>query len=326
MKVFVSRAIPPAGMEYLKAAGGIEVEANPMDEGLSKTSLTNRAADAEGLLCLLTDTIDADFMAASPKLRVISNMAVGYNNIDIAAATKRGIVVTNTPGVLTDATADLTWALLLAVSRRIGEGERLVRSGQWRGWGPLQLLGSEVSGKTLGIIGLGRIGQAVARRALAFNMRILYYNRSAIDPNIEKELRARRVGLDEIFEQSDFVSVHAPYTKETHHMVNAERLSFMKSSAYLINTSRGTLVDEAALVEALRENRIGGAGLDVFEREPELAPGLADLENVVIVPHLGSATIETRNAMSRLAAVNLVAALRGERPPNPVNPEVLKKS
>jgi glyoxylate reductase len=312
MKVFVSRAIPPAGMEYLKAAKGIEVEANPMDEGLSKTSLTNRSQDAEGLLCLLTDTIDADFMAASPKLRVISNMAVGYNNIDVAAATKRGIVVTNTPGVLTDATADLTWALMLAVSRRLGEGERLVRSGQWRGWGPLQLLGNEVSGKTLGIIGMGRIGQAVARRALGFGMRILYYNRSMLDATVEKELKARRVGLNEIFEQCDFVSVHAPYTKETHHLVNAERLSLMKSSAYLINTSRGTLVDEAALVEALRENRIGGAGLDVFEREPELAPGLADLENAVIVPHLGSATIETRNAMSRLAAVNLVAALRGE--------------
>lgn len=324
MKAFVSRAIPPAGLKVLEEATDLEVSYNPLDEGFSKAKLIARTSQAEGLLCLLTDTIDAEALAGCPNLKVVSNMAVGYNNIDVAEATRRGILVTNTPGVLTEATADFTWALLLAVARRVGEGERLVRSHNWHGWGPLQLLGGEVNGKTLGLIGMGRIGQAVARRASGFNMNILYHSRSPLDESLESELKVRRVELDELLESSDFVSLHAPYTKETHHLINAERLEQMKPTAYLVNTSRGPLVDEAALVVALQQEQIAGAGLDVYEKEPELYTGLSDLENVVLAPHLGSATHQTRGEMSRLAATNLVMALRGQRPLHPVNPEVLK--
>lgn len=323
-KIFVSRAIPPAGMELLQAARDLEVTANPLDEGLSRAMFVERAREAEGLLCLLTDTIDAEVMAACSKLRVISNMAVGYNNIDVAEATRRNIVVTNTPGVLTEATADFAWALLMAVARRVVEGDRLVRSGNWGGWGPLQLLGSEVNGKTLGIIGLGRIGQALARRAKGFNMPVQYYNRSRLAPELEAEFAASYVELDELLATSDFVSLHAPYSPAVHHLINAERLNAMKPGAYLINTARGPMIDEAALVTALQNGPIAGAGLDVFEREPALAEGLADLPNVVLAPHIASATHQTRGEMSRLAATNLIAALRGERPPHPVNPEVLE--
>jgi glyoxylate reductase len=323
MKVFVSRAIPPAGLQVLEAATNLEIDYNPHDAGLSKADLIARAAQTEGLLCLLTDTIDAEVLASCPNLKVVSNMAVGFNNIDVAEATRRGILVTNTPGVLTDATADLTWALLLAVARRIGEGERMVRAGEWHGWGPLQLLGGEVNGKTLGIIGMGRIGQAVARRALGFNMKVIYHNRSVLDPALESELKATGVGLDELIATSDFVSLHAPYTKETHHLINAERLAQMQPTAYLINTSRGPLVDEAALVAALKNNQIAGAALDVYEQEPLLYPGLRELDNAVLAPHLGSATHQTRGEMSRLAATNLVLGLHGQRPLYPVNPELL---
>ncbi|HEX2914172.1 MAG TPA: D-glycerate dehydrogenase [Chloroflexia bacterium] len=326
MKAFVSRAIPPAGLEVLQAAPDIEVSANPFDQGLSRTELIAHTKETDGLLCLLTDSIDGSFIAACPNLKVISNMAVGYNNIDVAEATRRGILVTNTPGVLTETTADFTWALLLASARRIGEGERLVRSGDWHGWGPLQLLGGEVNGKMLGLIGMGRIAQATARRARGFNMRVLYYSRTRLDPTLENELNARAVSLDELLAESDFVSIHAPYTAGTHHIINAERLGLMKPTSYLINTARGPLVDEGALVAALQEGRIAGAGLDVYEREPELALGLTGLDNVILAPHLGSATVETRNEMSRLAATNLVLALRGEQPLHLVNPEVLKSS
>ena len=323
MKIFVSRALPPAGLEILQAAADMEVAANPLDEGLSKAMLAERAAEADGLLCLLTDTIDAEVFEACPHLKVVSNMAVGYNNIDVPEATRRGVLVTNTPGVLTEATADFTWALLLAAARRLGEGERLIREGNWHGWGPLQLLGGEVNGKTLGLIGMGRIGQAVARRAGGFNMNILYYSRSALDEKLAGELKARRVELDELLASSDFVSLHAPYTNQTHHLIDAGRLNRMKPTAYLVNTSRGPLVDEAALVAALQKGQIAGAGLDVYEKEPELYPGLTELDNVVLAPHLGSATHQTRGEMSRLAATNLVMALRGQRPLHPVNPEVL---
>ncbi|MBN9387276.1 MAG: D-glycerate dehydrogenase [Chloroflexi bacterium] len=325
MKAFVSRAIPPAGLQVLDTATGLEIDYNSHDAGLSKADLIARTGQSEGLLCLLTDTIDAEVLASCPNLKVISNMAVGYNNIDVAEATRRGILVTNTPGVLTDTTADLTWALLLAVARRIGEGERLVRAGEWHGWGPLQLLGGEVNGKTLGIIGMGRIGQAVARRALGFNMKVIYHNRSGLDPALESELKATRVGLDELIAKSDFVSLHAPYTKETHHLINAEKLARMQPTSYLINTARGPLVDEAALVAALKNNRIAGAALDVYEEEPVLYPGLRELDNAVLAPHLGSATHQTRGEMSRLAATNLVMALSGKRPLHPVNPDVLEK-
>ena len=324
MKVFVSRAIPPAGLQVLEAETGLEIEYNRRDEGLSKADLIKRTGQAEGLLCLLTDTIDAEVLAGCPNLKVVSNMAVGYNNIDVGEATRRGILVTNTPGVLTETTADLTWALLLAVARRIGEGERMVRAGEWHGWGPLQVLGGEVNGKTLGLIGMGRIGQAVARRATGFNMKIIYYNRSKLDPALESELKATAVELDELIGSSDFVSVHAPYTKETHHLIDGEKLARMRPTAYLINTARGPMVEEAALVAALKNNRIAGAALDVYEQEPLLYPGLRELDNVVLAPHLGSATHQTRGEMSRLAATNLVMALRGERPLHLVNSVVLE--
>jgi glyoxylate reductase len=323
MKAFVSRAIPPRGMEVLKETPGLEVRANSLDQGLKREELIAQAQQVDGLLCLLTDAIDADFLAACPNLKVVSNMAVGFNNIDVAAATRRGILVCNTPGVLTETTADFTWALLLAAARRVGEGERLVRSGNWHGWGPLQLLGGDVHGKTLGLIGMGRIGQAVARRAKGFNMTVLYHSRSSLPPALAAELNARQVLLDELLTTSDFVSLHAPYNQQTHHLINAERLDRMKPAAYLINTARGPLVEEAALVAALRNGRIAGAGLDVYEREPAIDPGLFDCENAVLAPHLGSASIETRNEMSRLAATNLALALQGELPLHVVNPEVL---
>jgi glyoxylate reductase len=325
MKVFVSRAIPPAGLKLLEETPELEVSYNSLDGGLSKAQLIERAAPVRGLLCLLTDRIDAEVLAGCPELKVVSNMAVGYNNIDVAEATRRGIAVTNTPGVLTEATADFTWALLLATARRIGEGERLVRAHNWHGWGPLQLLGGEFKGKTLGLIGMGRIGQAVARRASGFNMNVIYHNRTPLEKKLENVLQVRPVGLDELIETSDFVSLHAPYTDQTHHLINAERLARMKPTAYLINTARGPLVDEAALVTALQQEQIAGAGLDVFEKEPELYPGLTDLDNVVLAPHLGSATHETRGEMSRLAAAHLVAVLRGQRPLHIVNPEVLSQ-
>ena len=324
MKIFVSRAIPPEGLAILEAAAGLEISRNERDAGLSADELIVGAKEVEGLLCLLTDTIDARFMAGCPRLKVISNMAVGYNNVDVAEATRRGILVTNTPGVLTEATADFTWALLLATARRLAEGDRLVRAGRWEGWGPLQLLGGEVSGKTLGIIGMGRIGQAVARRAAGFGMTILYHNRQPLEGEATQGLNLRYASLEELLTRSDFVSLHAPYNPDTHYLINAERLALLKPSAYFINTSRGPLVDEAALVVALQRGQLAGAGLDVYEREPALSPGLAALENVVLAPHLGSATHQTRGEMARLAATNLVTALGGQRPPHPVNPAVLK--
>ncbi len=322
-KVLVSRAIPGAGMRVLEEAD-LDLRSNPLDEGLSRANLLAQAAPVEGLLCLLTDTIDAEFLAACPRLRVVSNMAVGFNNIDLAEATRRGILVTNTPGVLTEATADFTWALLLATARRLAEGDRLVRSGGWQGWSPLQLLGGDIYGKTLGLIGMGRIGQAVARRAGGFGMRVLYHSRHPLDPALEATLNARGVELDELLAASDFVSLHAPYNPQTHHLLDAARLARLKPTAYLINTARGPLVDEAALVAALQNGQLAGAGLDVYEKEPELAPGLAQLENVVLAPHLGSASDATRGEMARLAATNLVLALAGQPPLHPVNPEVLK--
>ncbi len=323
MKAFVSRAIPPAGMKVLEETAGLELRANSLDAGLSRADLIAQAQQVEGLLCLLTDTIDADFLAVCSNLKVVSNMAVGYNNIDVNEATRRGILVCNTPGVLTETTADLAFGLLLAVARRLGEGERLVRSHNWHGWGPLQLLGGEVNGKTIGIIGMGRIGQAMARRSKGFGMRVLYNSRTRLSPELETELAAQSASLEELLAQSDFVSLHAPYSQETHHLINAEKLGQMKATAYLINTARGPLVEEAALVTALREGQIAGAGLDVYEREPQLDPGLFKLENAVLAPHLGSATTETRNEMSRLAATNLALALQGKPPLHPVNPEVL---
>jgi glyoxylate reductase len=275
----------------------------------------------EALLCNILDRVDGALLDACPGLKVVANFGVGFNNIDVAAATARRIPVTNTPGVLTDATADMTFALLLAVARRLGEGERIVRANKWDGWQPLQLLAADVTGATLGIIGFGRIGQAVAQRAKAFGMRVIYWNRSDVRESFGFD--ATRVSFEDVLRQSDFVSLHVAYNPETHHLLSEPQFALMKPTAFVINTSRGAVINEAALVRALHTKRIAGAALDVFEREPQLAPGLADLENVVLAPHLGSATIGTRTKMGMIAVDNLLAVCAGRRPLNCVNPEAL---
>jgi len=321
VNVYVTREIPQAGLDMLRDACE-RVEINSEDRVLSREELLTAVQGRDGVLCLLTDTVDAAVLDAAKGCRVFANYAVGHNNIDVPAATARGIAVTNTPGVLTDATADLTWALLFATARRIPEGDRYTRAGRFRGWSPMLLLGGDISGRTLGIIGAGRIGTAVALRSRGFRMRVLYFDR-AQNEALEQAVGAERADLERLLRESDFVSVHVSLDESTRHLIGARELGLMKPTAYLVNTSRGPVVDENALVAALRQRRIAGAGLDVFENEPALAPGLAELDNVVIPPHLGSATIATRTRMATLAATNLVAALRGERPPNIVNPEVL---
>lgn len=300
-----------------------ELIANPEDRAYSKAELIQAVRGADAVLCLLTDPIDADVLEAARGCRVFANVAVGYNNIDVSAATARDILVTNTPGVLTDATADLTWTLLLGVARRVAEGDRVMRAEAFPGWGMFYMLGGDVTGRTLGLIGPGRIATAVARRAAGFDMTILYHGRHD-SPEIDA-LGGRRVGLDELLRESDFVSLHVPLTDATRHMIDDAALAAMKPTAYLINTARGPVVDEAALVRALRDGTIAGAGLDVYEDEPRMAAGLADCPNTVLLPHLGSATHATRAAMSRIAAENVLAVLQGRRPANPVNPEVLER-
>jgi len=324
LKVYITRRIPEPGIEMIRKEH--EVEINPYDRVLTREELLQAVKGKDGILCLLTDKIDAEvFDAAGPQLKVVSNYAVGYDNIDVNEATKRGIVVTNTPGVLTETTADLAWALILATARRIVEADKFTRAGKYEGWAPMLFLGQDVYGKTLGIVGMGRIGQAVARRAKGFNMKVLYNDIRRIPEETEKELNATFVSLDELLEQSDFVSLHTYLSPETYHLINEERLRKMKKTAYLINTSRGPVVDESALVRALKEGWIAGAGLDVYEFEPKLVPGLAECENAVLLPHIASASVETRTKMATMAAENLLAVLAGKMPPNPVNPEVLKK-
>jgi glyoxylate reductase len=321
-RIVVSRRIPEPGIERLRQAG--EVRVSPEDRALTADELREAATGAEALVTFLHDRIDGALLhAAGEQLRVVANVAVGYDNVDVPAATSRGVLVTNTPGVLTDATADIAIGLMLAITRRLGEGERLIRARRPWAWSMDFMLGHGLRGKTLGIAGLGEIGQAVARRARAFGMEIAYHQRSAADPDLERELGARRLDLPELLATADVVSLHVPLTEETRHLIDADALARMKPDAYLINTARGPVVDEGALAEALHEGRIAGAGLDVYESEPEVHPGLLDLDNVVLAPHLGSATIETREAMACLAADNVVAVLSGDDPPTPVNPEVL---
>ena len=295
------------------------------DKPLSKTELMARVKDREGLVCLITDTIDASVLESCPALKVVSNVAVGFNNIDVAAATKRGVVVTNTPDVLTETTADFAWTLLMATARRVVEADRYVRDGKFTQWEYMVLLGGDVHDKTLGIIGFGRIGRAMARRALGFNMRVLYQDAVAADPATERELRATRTDTATLLRDSDFVSIHTPLLPDTRHLINAQSLRTMKKTAYLVNASRGPVVDEAALVQALKEGWIAGAGLDVFEEEPKVHPGLMGLSNVVLAPHIASASSDTRIKMAALAVDNCLAVLEGQTPPTPVNPEVLGK-
>lgn len=315
-EVLITREIPEAGLRLLE-----EFDVTVLSEGPpERDELLEAAHGIDGVLCTLTETIDAEFMdAAGDDLKVIANMAVGFDNVGLEVAKERGIVVTNTPEVLNETTADTAFMLLLAAARRLGEGERIVRTGKWEAWGPKMLLGPDVWGKKLGILGFGRIGQAVARRAKGFDMEILYAGRSRKE-DAEEELGARHLQLNELLQECDFFSIHTPLTEETTHLIGAEELEKMKPEAVLINTSRGPLVDEAALVGALENGRIFAAGLDVYEEEPKVHPKLLELENVVLAPHIGSASIETRDRMATLAAENLRAVLQGEEPPNPVEP------
>lgn len=321
-KVFLTRRLPDAVIARLESESNLTM--NAADRPASRQELIRGAAGCDALLCNITDQIDAGIFDAAPRLKVVANFGVGFNNIDVAAATARRIPVTNTPGVLTEATADLAFGLLLASARRMGEGERLVRSGRWTGWEPMQMLGADVSGATLGLLGLGRIGRAMAQRAKAFGMHVLYWNRTRVAPADEHALGLGYLPREELLRQSDFVSLHVAYTRETHHLLGAAELALMKPTAHVINTARGAVIDEAALVAALQTGKIAGAGLDVFENEPHLHEGLLALPNVVLMPHLGSATIGVRTRMGMMAVDNLLAVCRGDRPPNCVNPEVLK--
>ena len=321
MRIFITRNIPSQGIEMLNAKG-YEVVVSPHDRVLAREELiaSLKADQYDAVLCLLTDKIDGDVLdAAGKQCKVFANYAVGFDNIDMKAAQERGMMITNTPGVLTNTVAEHAFALILASGHRIAEADRFTRAGKYTGWAPMMLLGHDVSGKTLGIVGLGRIGSRVAHHAVAgFEMKVLYYDVKR-NEEFEKEFGAEfRENADDVFRESDFVSIHVPLLPTTKHMVNARLLSLMKKTAYIVNTSRGPIVDEAALVEALRNNVIAGAALDVYENEPTLAPGLAELENVILTPHIASATEETRQAMSVLAAQNIIEALEGRTPPNVV--------
>lgn len=320
-RVLVTRKVYPTAIAILQET--CVVDYHDSYDVLPAERLHKKLQHAHGVLCQLTDRIDQAAIAAAPHLRVISQIAVGYDNLDVAAASARRIAVTNTPGVLTEATADLTWALLLATARRLPAAERFLRAGEWRRWDIDLCCGADVSGRTLGIVGFGRIGQAVARRALGFGMRVLYSNRRRAAPELEAELRAQHVPLDLLLAQSDFVSLHLPGSPETRHTIGVDQLCRMKRSAFLINTARGSVVDEAALVAALEEGLIAGAGLDVFEQEPAVPAALLQLPNVVLLPHIGSAVTSVRTLMCALAARDCAAVLAGERPQFPVNPEVL---
>jgi glyoxylate reductase len=306
MNVFVTRPIPEAGMAILRAAG-LEIHLRPEESPIPRDELLAGVAHADALLCMLTDRVDAAVLDAGP-LRVVSNVAVGVDNIDLEAARARGVPVTNTPGALTDATADMAMALLLAVARRVPEGDAMVRRGAFNGWGPMVMLGADLAGATLGIVGPGRIGSAVARRAQAFGMEVI-----VSDLQDHPEL-GPAVPLDELLQRADFVSLHCPLTPATRHLLDARRIALMKPSAFLINTARGPVVDEAALVQALRDGALAGAALDVYEQEPTVHPGLLALPNVVLAPHSASATHRTRDAMARMAASDLVAVLEGRAP------------
>jgi glyoxylate reductase len=320
-RIVVTRRIPEPALQLLREARG-EVWLSPHDRPLTVEELHAAIDGATAVLTLLHDRVDDAFLdAAGPSLRAVANVAVGYDNVDVDACARRGVVATNTPGVLTDATADLAFALILMTTRRLGEGERLVRSGTRWSWSMFFLLGMGLQEKLLGIVGLGQIGTATARRARAFGMRVAYTGRRRAAPALEAELDATFVeSLDELLAAADVVSLHCPLTPETHHLIDARRLGLMRPTAHLVNTTRGPVVDEAALAEALRDGTIAGAGLDVFEREPEVHPGLLGLENAVLLPHLGSATVETRTAMGVLAARNALAVVAGDPPITPITP------
>jgi glyoxylate reductase len=319
-RVLATRPLFPAAQQILNSTCEMEYWTQP--ERISKEELFGRVKEKEGLVCLLTEKVSEELLRAAPKLRIAANVAVGFDNIDVLACTKRGVVATNTPGVLDDTTADFAWTLLMAVARRLVEGDQLARSGNWRGWDLDQLVGADVWGKTLGLVGFGRIGRAVARRAAGFQMKVLYSDAIRAPLDMEKELKAEYRDFNTLLAESDFVSVHVPLLADTRGLFDGAKLSRMKPSSFLINTSRGPVVDEAALVHALESGKIAGAALDVYENEPFIHPGLKR-SNVVLAPHIASASLETRTKMACIAAENVVAIFKGQRPPNMLNPEVL---
>jgi glyoxylate reductase len=322
MKILITRKIPEPGLDLLKKICAIDL--NPYDRVLTKDEIIKGIKGKDGLLCLLTDPIDKDVINAEPKLKMIASYAVGYDNIDIAAATKRGIPVSNTPDVLTETTAELAWALLFSVARRIVEGDAFTRVGNFKGWAPMLMLGHDVSHKTLGIIGTGRIGTAFALKSKGFHMNVLYTDEQR-NTRIERDLGAKKVPLSTLLKESDFVSIHIPLTKTTYHLIDEKELRMMKKTSILINTARGPIIRETALIKALKEHWIFGAGLDVYEKEPKISKELKSLKNVVLQPHTGSGTLETRTKMAIMAAENLIIGLKGGIPPNCVNKEVYTK-
>jgi glyoxylate reductase len=327
-KILVTQKVPDPAYPLLEAIG--DVEAN-VEEGViwPYEELLRRGPGHDYIYCLLTDNIDARFLeacaAATPRLKMVANMAVGFNNIDVETATRLGIAVSNTPGVLSDTTADLAFALLMATARRIPEAERYLRAGKYKGWEPLLFCGAEVHGSTLGLIGAGRIGKIMIKRASGFDMQVIYYNVYRMSPEDEAHYQITYMPMEDVLQQADFVSVHTPYVPATHHLIGERELQLMKPTAILINTARGPIVDEKALVRALQNKTIAGAGLDVFENEPAVEPELLTMENVVLLPHIASASLRTRTLMATMASDNLVAHYKGERPPNILNEQVLEK-
>jgi glyoxylate reductase len=322
-KVFITHPLYPDARNLLQSCCDCEFWSKP--ERPSRDEFLGRLKDKEALVCLLTERVADDVLRTAPKLRIVANVAVGYDNVDVPACSKRGVAVTNTPGVLDETTADFAWALMMAVARRLVEADQYVRAGNWKGWDFDQFCGTDVWGKTVGIVGFGRIGRAVARRAAGFGMKVIYHNRTRAAEDIEKELHAEYRDLNVLLAEADFVTLHVPLNGDTREMFDAPKLLRMKPTAFLINTSRGPVVDEAALVYALESRKIAGAGLDVFEQEPFVHPGLKR-PNVVLAPHLGSASNETRGKMALVAAQNIVAFFQGQRPPNMLNPEVIETS
>ncbi len=323
LKVLITRKIPEQGMHILKS-NGFECIVHEADRPMTRQELETGIKDADAIIPMLNNRIDASLLDLAPKLKIVANLAAGTDNIDIPACTARGIAVTNTPGVLTEATADLTIALILSAARHVVKGDRYLREGFFQGWDPLLFTGTSLSGKTLGIIGMGNIGQAVAKRGRGFGMKIIYHNRNPLPDEVTVPLEAAYLPLDEVVKNADFLSLHLPYSPAVRHIINKERLNIMKPNAYIINTARGAHIDEKSLVKHLKAKRIAGAALDVYEHEPLLAPGLADLENVTLLPHLGSATIEARSAMAQMSAESVCAVLMGEKPDNILNPEIFE--
>jgi glyoxylate reductase len=324
--VLVTRRLPQAALDVIAERCEMDLwEGSP--EAIPRDDLLKRISGKIGAVTLLTEKVDAEFLdAAGPQLRIVANYAVGFDNIDVEECTRRGVMATNTPEVLTDTTADLAWTLLMAAARRIGEGDRFLRARQGWIWGPEMMLGQDVHHKVLGVVGFGRIGQAVARRSSGFGMRVIYFDVFRPPPEVERETGAQYREFDDLLTEADFISIHVALTPETRHLFGDQQFARMKPTAVLVNTSRGPVIDEAALARALRSGEIFAAGLDVFEKEPEVHPELLELENGTVIPHLGSATVETRDAMGRLAAENLIASLEGRRPPTLLNPEAWERT